>query len=78
VLAGDQLYAQDYGPLIEMHAARQADLTIACSHEPEGSEHVDVFIGDDSRVERIEHRPPMATAPSVSRTGATPLMPACS
>jgi glucose-1-phosphate adenylyltransferase len=70
VLAGDQLYAQDYGPLIEAHAARQADVTIACAHVPEGSEHDDVFIGADCRVERIEHRPPMATAPRRSCLGA--------
>ena len=70
VLAGDQLYAQDYGPLIEVHVARQADLTIACAHVPEGSEHDDVFIGADCRVERIEHRPPMATAPRRSCLGA--------
>ncbi|HEX7238608.1 MAG TPA: sugar phosphate nucleotidyltransferase [Gammaproteobacteria bacterium] len=63
VLSGDQLYALDYGPLIELHAARRADLTIACAHVPESSEHDDVFIGEDGRVERIEHRPPVATAP---------------
>jgi len=70
VLAGDQIYAQDYGPLIEVHAARRADLTIACGHVPEGSEHDDVFIDADGRVERIEHRPPLATAPRRSRLGA--------
>jgi len=70
VLAGDQLYAQDYGPLIEAHAARHADLTIACAHVPEGNEHDDVFIGADGRVERIEHRPPMAAAPRRSCLGA--------
>lgn len=70
VLAGDQLYAQDYGPLIESHAAREADVTIACAHVPEGSEHDDVFIGADCRVERIEHRPSIATAPRRSCLGA--------
>jgi glucose-1-phosphate adenylyltransferase len=70
VLAGDQLYALDYGPLIEAHAARQADLTIACAHVPERREHDHVFIGPDHRVERIEHRPPMATAPRRSCLGA--------
>ena len=62
VLDCDQLYALDYGPLIEWHAARQADLTVACAHVSEGSEHDDVFIGADGRVERVEHRPP-STAP---------------
>ena len=63
VLSGDQLYALDYGPLIELHAARDADLTIACAHVPESNEHDDVFIAEDGRVERIERRPPIATAP---------------
>jgi glucose-1-phosphate adenylyltransferase len=70
VLAGDQLYALDYGPLIEAHAARQADLTIACAHVPEGSEHEDVFIAPDYRVEHIEHRSPMVTARRRSCLGA--------
>jgi glucose-1-phosphate adenylyltransferase len=63
VLGGDQLYALDYGPLIERHAARQADLTVACAHVPESSEHDDVFLGPDDRIERIDHRPTTATAP---------------
>jgi glucose-1-phosphate adenylyltransferase len=63
VLAGDQVYTLDYGPLIEAHAARNADLTVACAHVPESSEHDDVFIGPDGRIERIEHRSPTATAP---------------
>jgi glucose-1-phosphate adenylyltransferase len=63
VLAGDQLYALDYGPLIEQHLASDADLTVACAHVPEGSEHDDVFLGPDGRIVRIEHRPPLATSP---------------
>ena len=62
VLGCDQLYALDYGPLIELHLARGADLTVGCAHVPEASEHDDVFLGPDGRVERIEHRPPTATA----------------
>src|SRR5688572_17945392 len=62
VLAGDQLYALDYGPLIEQHLASDADLTVACAHVPEGSEHDDVFLGPDGRIVRIEHRPPTAAA----------------
>ena len=61
VLAGDQVYSLDYGPLIELHVGRNADLTVACAHVPESSEHDEVFIGADGRVERIEHRPPTAT-----------------
>ena len=63
VLAGDQLYALDYGPMIEQHLASDADLTVACAHVPEGSEHDDVFLGPEGRIVRIEHRPPMATTP---------------
>jgi glucose-1-phosphate adenylyltransferase len=63
VLAGDQVYALDYGPLIEAHVAQNADLTVACAHVPESSEHDDVFLGPAGRIERIEHRSPLATAP---------------
>src|ERR671913_851681 len=60
VLGGDQIYALDYGLLIELHAAQDADLTIACAHVPDTSEHDEVFVAPDGRVERIEHRPPSA------------------
>ena len=63
VLAGDQVYSLDYGPLIEAHVARNADLTVACAHVPQSGEHDDVFLDPTGRVERIEHRPPNATAP---------------
>jgi glucose-1-phosphate adenylyltransferase len=63
VLAGDQVYTLDYGPLIEAHAARNADVTVACAHVPDNSEHDDVFMGLNGRIERIEHRPPAAAAP---------------
>ncbi|RPI61495.1 MAG: glucose-1-phosphate adenylyltransferase [Lysobacterales bacterium] len=70
VLGCDQLYALDYGPLIAFHLARDADLTVACAHAPEDSEHNEVFIGKEGRVERIEHRSPMAAAPRRSRLAA--------
>jgi glucose-1-phosphate adenylyltransferase len=63
VLAGDQVYTLDYGPLIEAHAARNADVTVACAHVPDNSEHDDVFMGLSGRIERIEHRPLAAAAP---------------
>ena len=44
VLGGDQIYALDYGLLIELHAAQDADLTIACAHVPDSSEHDEVFV----------------------------------
>jgi glucose-1-phosphate adenylyltransferase len=62
VLAGDQIYALDYGPLIELHAAQNADVTIACAHVPASSEHDEVFVDGDGRVSRIEHRPPRAAS----------------
>jgi glucose-1-phosphate adenylyltransferase len=30
ILAGDHLYQMDYGPMVEQHTARNADITIAC------------------------------------------------
>ena len=63
VLAGDQVYTFDYGPLIEAHIARNADVTVACAHVLENSEHDDVFMAPAGRIERIEHRSPAATAP---------------
>src|SRR5918995_1058172 len=47
VLGGDQIYALDYGLLIELHAAQDADLTIACAHVPDTSEHDEVFVAPD-------------------------------
>jgi glucose-1-phosphate adenylyltransferase len=63
VLGCDQLYALDYAPLIELHLARGADLTVACAHVPEAGEHDDVLLGPEDRIRRIEHRPPTGTAP---------------
>lgn len=70
VLGCDQLYALDYGPLIEWHASREADVTVACAHVPDNSELDGVFIDADGRVQRIEHRPPTATAPRHACLGA--------
>ena len=70
VLAADQVYSLDYAPLIELHAARGADLTVACAHVAEDSEHDEVFVGGDGRIERIEHRPAAALAPRRSCLGA--------
>ncbi len=56
VLAGDQVYSLDYGPLIETHVAGHADVTVACAHVPATSDHDEVFADDNGRVERIEHR----------------------
>lgn len=63
VLGGDQIYSLDYGPLIEAHKARHADLTIACAHVPDSNEDDEVVVDGNQRVERIERRAPAATAP---------------
>ena len=60
VLGGDQIYALDYGPLIEAHVAHDADLTVACAHVPHDSAHDEVFLAADGRIDRVEHRPPLA------------------
>ena len=60
VLAGDQLYGLDYAPLIEVHAARKAELTVGCVHVAATSEHDEVFLDASGRIESIEHRPPAA------------------
>ena len=70
VLASDQVYSLDYGPLIEAHVGRNADLTVACAHVPASSDHDEVFIGADGRIDRIEHRPRSATAPHRSGVAA--------
>lgn len=63
VLAGDQLYSLDYAPLIEAHAAREADLSVACAHVSASSNHDEVLLGANGRIDRIEHRRPAAAAP---------------
>jgi glucose-1-phosphate adenylyltransferase len=68
VLCADQLYALDYRPLVELHAAQAADVTVACAHVSENGEHDDVFVEPDGRIRHIEHRPP--TAPRRSRLAA--------
>jgi glucose-1-phosphate adenylyltransferase len=70
VLCADQLYALDYGPLVELHAAQDADVTVACAHVPENSEHDEVFVEADGRIRQIEHRPPTSAPPRRSRLAA--------
>ena len=70
VLAGDQIYSLDYGPLIEEHVAGEADVTVACAHVPQSSEHDEVFVSPDGRIERIEHRAHTASAPRRSSLAA--------
>jgi glucose-1-phosphate adenylyltransferase len=70
VLCSDQLYALDYGPLLELHKAQDADVTVACAHVPDNSEHDDVFVEEDGRIRHLEHRPPTAAPPRHSRLAA--------
>jgi glucose-1-phosphate adenylyltransferase len=70
VLSSDQIYTLDYGSLIEAHVGRNADVTVACAHVPESSEHDEVFVGEDGFISRIEHRRPAAPGPRRSRLAA--------
>ncbi len=70
VLAADQVYSLDYAPLIELHVTRGADLTIACAHVPEDSQHDEVVVDADGRVQYIESRLATALARRRSRLGA--------
>lgn len=63
VLAGDQLYALDYAPLIEIHTASDAELTVACAHVAASSDHDEVLLGANGRIDCIEHRAPGVAAP---------------
>lgn len=62
VLAADEIYALDYAPLIERHAASNADVTVACAHVAADSDEDEVFLDADGRIAAIEHRP-RGTAP---------------
>jgi len=70
VLGSDQLYALDYSQLIELHTARDADLTVACAHVAEDSEQDEVFVGADDVISHIEHRLPNAATPRRSPLAA--------
>ena len=70
VLGSGEIYALDYGPMIELHMAENADLTVACVHVPDSSEDDDVFVEADGRISRIEHRPRTATVPRRSPLAA--------
>jgi glucose-1-phosphate adenylyltransferase len=74
VLGSDELYALDYGPLVELHSAQNADVTVACAHVTENSEYDEVFVEPDGRIGRIEHKPPTATVPRRSRLAAMGVM----
>lgn len=70
VLSSDEIYALDYAPMIDLHMAQDADVTVACVHVDADTEHDDVFIEDDGRISRIEHRPATASTPRRSPVAA--------
>jgi glucose-1-phosphate adenylyltransferase len=47
VLAGDQVYKMDYGKMLAAHAARQADVTVACMEVPLERAHALGIMGVD-------------------------------
>lgn len=70
VLGSGEIYALDYGPMIELHTAQNADLTVACVHVADDSGHDDVFVESDGRIGRIDRRPQTAMAPRRSPLAA--------
>ena len=64
VLAGDHVYKMDYGRLIADHAARGAELTIACVEVPirDASQFGVVQINDEGRVVRFDEKPAQPAA----------------
>jgi glucose-1-phosphate adenylyltransferase len=69
VLAGDQVYSLDYSLLLEEHAARGADVIVACVDLPpgEGKEYDSVIVGEDLRVESIVANGDSRLGPAGSR-----------
>lgn len=59
ILAGDHVYSMDYLPMIEMHAARDADVTVSCIETPIADAHNFgiVELGPDERLERFVEKP---------------------
>ena len=59
VLAGDHVYKMDYGPMLEEHCARCADVTVGCIEVPvEDARHFGVLAAaDDGRIERFVEKP---------------------
>lgn len=64
VLAGDQVYKMDYGPLLAYHVNRKADLTVACVQVPlsEATQRYGVLtIDQDRRVQDFNEKPDAPT-----------------
>jgi len=59
VLSGDHVYKMDYGPLLEEHAAREADATAVCVEVPLGEAGGFGVMGvdDAGRITRFDEKP---------------------
>ena len=59
VLAGDHIYKMDYGPFVQAHRRRRADVTVAVQQVPIGDAHRFgiLALGDDDRVAEWQEKP---------------------
>jgi len=59
LLAGDHIYKMNYTPLLELHAERDADMTLAVhSVSPHDTHRFGIVtVGSDGRVDRFEEKP---------------------
>jgi glucose-1-phosphate adenylyltransferase len=59
VLAGDHIYKMDYGPFVQAHRRRRADVTVAVQRVPlgEASRFGILALGDDDRVTDWQEKP---------------------
>jgi len=59
VLAGDHVYKMDYGPFVQHHRRRRADVTVAVKQVPIGEAHRFgiLALGDDERVVEWQEKP---------------------
>jgi glucose-1-phosphate adenylyltransferase len=59
VLAGDHIYKMDYGPFVQAHRRRRADVTVAVKRVPIGEAHRFgiLALGDDDQVVEWQEKP---------------------
>jgi glucose-1-phosphate adenylyltransferase len=64
LLAGDHVYKMDYGPLLQLHEERGADVTMAVrSVSPHDAHRYGIVtMGSDGRVDRFEEKPRRASS----------------
>jgi glucose-1-phosphate adenylyltransferase len=64
MLAGDHVYKMNYAPLLELHAERQADLTMAVRgvSPHDARRYGIVSVGSDGRVDRFDEKPRRAAS----------------